>query len=64
MQWVRSRTLCLLRWRDLDEVRFVTLGLDVLGRLVAVCWTQRGANIRLISARRATRPERRAYEEK
>ena len=47
-----------------SEERFVTLGLDALGRLHVVCWTPRGKNdIRLISARRATRFESRQYEE-
>ena len=44
------------------EERFVTLGLDALGRLLVVCWTPRGDQIRLISARRATRVESRQYE--
>lgn len=44
------------------EARFVTVGADALGRLVAVCWVQRGENIRLISARVATATERKAYE--
>jgi uncharacterized DUF497 family protein len=45
------------------EQRFVTLGLDCLGRLLVVCWTPRGDDaIRIISARRATRSESRQYE--
>lgn len=44
------------------EVRFVSVGADALGRLVAVCWTQRGDCIRLISARFATSTERKCYE--
>jgi uncharacterized protein len=43
------------------EERFVTLGLDALGRLVAVSWTYRQDDIRIISARRATRSEARSY---
>ena len=27
------------------EARFITVGADALGRVVAVCWTQRGDNI-------------------
>jgi uncharacterized protein len=46
-----------------DEARFVTVGMDALGRVVAVCWTQRGENIRLISARIATSTERKSYED-
>jgi len=45
-----------------DEARFVTVGTDALGRLVAVCWTQRKDRIRLISARLATSTERKSYE--
>jgi len=44
------------------EARFVTVGADALGRLVAVCWTQRGNCIRLISARFASSTERKSYE--
>ena len=44
------------------EERFVTVGADALGRIVAVCWTQRGRNIRLISARCASPSERKFYE--
>ena len=44
------------------EQRLVTLGLDHLGRVVVVVYTYRGDTIRLISARRATRNEVRAYE--
>jgi hypothetical protein len=46
----------------LGEVRFVTIGTDALGRLLAVCWMQRGDCIRLISARLATSTERGSYE--
>jgi uncharacterized DUF497 family protein len=46
-----------------EEVRFVTLGTDAIGRLLVVVYTYRGEDvIRLISARRATRPERASYE--
>jgi hypothetical protein len=44
------------------EQRFVTLGMDRLGRILVVAYTYRGARIRLISARRATRKERGEYE--
>ena len=44
------------------EERFVTLGLDAVGRLLVVVYTWRGDLIRIISARKATRPERRYYE--
>ena len=45
------------------ERRFVTIGLDAVGRLVVLAYTYRGGDIRLISARRATPRERRDYEE-
>ena len=47
-----------------EEDRFVTLGLDGLGRLLVVIYTWRGDDIRLISARKATRRERAVYEAK
>lgn len=44
------------------EDRYVTVGLDAGARLLVVVWTWRGeATIRLISARSATRNERRQY---
>lgn len=44
------------------ESRFLTLGLDSLGRLVVVVYTHRNHRIRLISARKATTKERKTYE--
>jgi uncharacterized protein len=46
-----------------DEDRFITIGLDALGRVLVVVYTWRGQKIRLISARPATRQEKRQYEE-
>jgi uncharacterized protein len=46
-----------------DENRYVTIGLDFLGRVVVVCWTWRDEEVRLISARKATRAELREYQE-
>lgn len=46
------------------EERFVSVGLDALGRVLVVAFSWRGEKIRLISARRATRRERRQYEER
>jgi uncharacterized DUF497 family protein len=46
------------------EQRFATLGTDFLERLLVVVYTYRGGKIRLISARVASRKERRAYERK
>ena len=46
-----------------DEERFVTIGTDALSRILVVVYTWRGDRIRIISARRATRLERKQYEE-
>jgi uncharacterized protein len=46
-----------------DEERYVDVGLSSQGRLLAVVYTERRTMIRLISCRRATQEERRAYEE-
>ncbi len=45
------------------EERFILLGRTFRGRLIVVVHTERGDTIRLISAREATRAERRTYEE-
>ena len=45
------------------EMRFVDIGRSHRGRLLVVSYTERGIRIRLISARLATRKERRQYEE-
>ena len=45
-----------------EEDRFVTLGMDVLGRILVVVYTWREDLPRLISARKATVRERRQYE--
>ena len=44
------------------EQRFISIGLDAGGRVVVVVYTRRGDEIRLISARLASRSESRAYE--
>lgn len=46
-----------------DEDRFVLIGESVRGRLLVVVHTERGDNLRLISARLATASERRTYEQ-
>jgi uncharacterized protein len=43
------------------EQRFVTLGLDALGRVLVVVHTQRGERTRVISARKASRGESEQY---
>jgi len=46
-----------------DEERYVLIGQAFSGRLVVVVHTDRGESVRLISARLATRSERRSYEQ-
>ena len=45
------------------ELRLVILGESEQGRLLIVSYTERGPNIRLISARLATRRETKDYED-
>jgi uncharacterized DUF497 family protein len=45
-----------------DEDRHILLGQTSRDRLMVVIHTDRGDTVRVISARRATRRERRAYE--
>ena len=45
------------------ESRFVTFGVSSAGRLLVVAHTERGDRLRIISARPATKRERRIYEE-
>lgn len=45
------------------EVRWLTFGMSGRGRVLAVIHTERRGKIRLISARVATRHERKIYEE-
>ena len=45
-----------------DEDRFVTLGMDPSGKLLVVVFTIRDERVRLISAREATKREKRMYE--
>lgn len=45
------------------EERFITIGLDAFGRVLVVIYTLREREIRLISARKATRTERQQYAE-
>ncbi|BAU14267.1 hypothetical protein LEP3755_48130 [Leptolyngbya sp. NIES-3755] len=46
-----------------EEERFITIGIDAFGRILVVVYTMRDDEIRLISARKATRQERTQYEE-
>ena len=47
---------------SLAEHRFVTLGRSFHDRLLVVCYTERPPRTRIISARLASRRERRQYE--
>ena len=44
-----------------DGERFVTIGMDVLGRILVIVYTWRRDRIRLISARKATAKEINQY---
>jgi uncharacterized protein len=48
---------------SVGEERFITFGMSQTGRLLVVSHTERGDTIHIFSARRATRSERRFYEE-
>jgi uncharacterized DUF497 family protein len=48
---------------DPHEVRFVSIGTGMKGRVLVVVYCYRGRNIRIISARPAEAHERRQYEE-
>ena len=45
----------------IDEQRFVSLGMDALGRVLVVVHTQREERTRVISARKASRGESEQY---
>jgi uncharacterized DUF497 family protein len=45
------------------EERYITFGISERGRLVVVSHTEEGENIRIISARKASKGERELYEE-
>jgi hypothetical protein len=52
--------------RDPDasgEERYVSMGVDPTGRLLVTIFARRKKRIRIISSRRASRAERRHYEE-
>jgi hypothetical protein len=48
---------------SIEEHRHITFGMSNKDRLLAVAHTDRGNKIRIISARLATRPERKMYED-
>jgi hypothetical protein len=57
-----AQALTVVQYHD-DEERFASIGMDAFGRILVVIYTWRGEDtIRLISARGATRAERKQYE--
>ena len=48
---------------SVDEERFVTFGMSERGRLLAVARTEKDDTIRIISARQASKGEKKIYEE-
>ncbi len=48
---------------SIEEQREIIIGHSVKERLVVVCFTAQGESVRIFSARRATRRERKDYEE-
>ena len=55
-----SITVCDERF---DEERFITIGIDAFCRVLVVVYTCHDKNIRLISARQATKSETTQYQE-
>ncbi|MGA8223836.1 MAG: BrnT family toxin [Candidatus Acidiferrales bacterium] len=49
---------------SISEQRFITVGLSTGNKELIVAHTDRGDNIRILSARKATKRERKYYEEK
>lgn len=47
-------------WSE-GEQRFITLGMDGIGQIVVVTWTDRHQQVRIISARKASAGEARHY---
>lgn len=46
-----------------EEHRYIRIGMSLQSRLLLVAYTERGDVVRLISAREATRAERKSYEQ-
>ena len=51
------------QWHSSNEQREIIIGHDQKHRLILVCFTDRKQRIRIISARLATKKERRDYEQ-
>jgi len=48
---------------SIGESRYIIIGMSSFGQVLVVAHTDRGQNIRIISARKATPKERRFYEQ-
>ena len=46
-----------------DEQRYITIGQSVRGRILVISYTERQNRTRIISCRKATSREKKAYEE-
>lgn len=46
-----------------NEDRYIDIGFSSQGRLIVVIYTERGTRIRIISSRKATTSETKAYEQ-
>ena len=58
-----DRAITLFEETAGDEERYITIGTDALGRTLVVIYTVRGRYVRIISARRANKRERKEYEQ-
>ena len=70
MPWVSAKDMKADRLTDallhvsdaaVGEQRFLTLGMDALGRILVMCHTQRDGRTRIISARKASKSEVKKY---
>jgi uncharacterized DUF497 family protein len=58
-----DRAITLFEETAGNEERYITIGTDALGRILVVVYTVRGRYVRIISARRANKRERKEYEQ-
>ncbi|MEH2216370.1 MAG: BrnT family toxin [Nostoc sp.] len=49
---------------SIGESRYIIIGVSRFGQLLVVAHTDRGEKVRIISARKATRQEKKFYEER
>lgn len=57
-----ENALILEDTRHYGERRLLAIGISNNARLLTVCWTERGENIRIITAFKATKPQRQRYQ--